>query len=75
MMDSELVSSRLVALSVNHTDTFSMGRDNQDILIDPTPFSLAVRLVGDERGPYRITSTSQLVNLDISLVFKIAVQV
>ncbi len=60
---------------MNHTDTFSIGRDNQDILIDPTPFSLAVRLVRDEGGPYRITTASQLVNLDSSFIFKIAVQV
>ncbi len=74
MMNSELVSSRLVALSVNHTDTFSMGRDNQDILIDPTPFSLAVRLAGDEGGPYRITSTSLLAHTMSVFVLKIAVQ-
>ncbi len=46
---------------MNHSDTFSMGRDNQDILIDPTPFSLVVRLVGDESGPYRIITASLLV--------------
>ncbi len=49
-----------------------MGRDNQHILIDPTPFSLAVRLVGDEGGPYRITSTS-LVHVESLSVLKIAV--
>ena len=50
-MGPVLESFRFVTVTVKFTATPSMDVKDQEILREPTPFSLAARLAGDEGGP------------------------
>ena len=50
-MGPVLESFRLVTVTVKFTATPSLVTKDQEILRDPTPFSVAARSAGDEGGP------------------------
>ena len=50
-MGPVLESFRFVTVTVKFTATPSMVTNDQEILRDPTPFSVAAMSAGDEGGP------------------------
>ena len=50
-MGPVLESFRFVTATVKVTATPSLVTKDQEILIDPTPFSVVARSAGDEGGP------------------------
>ena len=50
-MGPVLESFRFVTVTVKVTSTSSMVTRDQEILRDPTPFSVAARSAGNEGGP------------------------